>query len=96
MANTSYNIRLDESLKNKAFSVFESYGLTPAQAIKLFLNQVAETNTIPLSFEYHKENIEKIPNQTTLDAIYEACNNDLKRYDNLSDMIKDIENWQEQ
>ena len=52
MSTTNYNIRLDHELKEKAFSVFESYGLTPSQAIKLFLNQVAETNTVPLSFDY--------------------------------------------
>ena len=52
MSTTNYNIRLDQELKEKAFSVFESYGLTPSQAIKLFLNQVAETNTVPLSFDY--------------------------------------------
>ena len=34
--------------------MFESYGLTPSQAIKLFLTQVAQTNQVPLSFEYQK------------------------------------------
>lgn len=52
MTTTNYNIRLDQELKNKAFAVFESYGLTPSQAIKLFLNQVADTNTVLLSFDY--------------------------------------------
>ena len=52
MTTTNYNIRLDQELKERAFSVLESYGLTPSQAIKLFLNQVAETNTVPLSFDY--------------------------------------------
>nr|WP_015060889.1 type II toxin-antitoxin system RelB/DinJ family antitoxin [Psychrobacter sp. DAB_AL43B]AFF18203.1 RelB-like antitoxin [Psychrobacter sp. DAB_AL43B] len=52
MTTTNYNIRLDQELKDKAFSVLESYGLTPSQAIKLFLHQVAETNSIPLSFDY--------------------------------------------
>ena len=54
MPTTNYNIRLDEALKDRAFSVIESYGLTPAQAIKLFLHQVAETGCIPLDFSYHK------------------------------------------
>jgi RHH-type rel operon transcriptional repressor/antitoxin RelB len=52
MTTTNYNIRLDQELKDKAFAVFESYGLTPSQAIKLFLTQIADTNTIPLSFDY--------------------------------------------
>lgn len=61
MSTTNYNIRLDQELKEKAFSVFESYGLTPSQAIKLFLNQVAETNSVPLSFDY-----QAIPRTNTL------------------------------
>lgn len=54
MTKTNYNIRLDQELKENAFAVFESYGLTPSQAIKLFLTQVAQTNQVPLSFEYQK------------------------------------------
>lgn len=52
MTTTNYNIRLEKELKDNAFAVFESYGLTPSQAIKLFLTQVAQTNTVPLSFDY--------------------------------------------
>ena len=52
MTTPNYNIRLEQELKDSAFSVFESYGLTPSQAIKLFLSQVAQTNTVPLSFDY--------------------------------------------
>ena len=29
MTTTNYNIRLDQELKENAFAVFESYGLTP-------------------------------------------------------------------
>ena len=54
MTTTNNNIRLDQELKENAFAVFESYGLTPSQAIKLFLTQVAQTNQVPLSFEYQK------------------------------------------
>ncbi|WP_373819268.1 type II toxin-antitoxin system RelB/DinJ family antitoxin [Glaesserella sp.] len=75
MATTNYNIRIDQNLRDRAFSVFESYGLAPAQAIKLFLNQVADTRTIPLSFTHNADKIDdrpKIPNATTLAAIQEA------------------------
>lgn len=57
MASTNFNIRLEQSLKDRAFPVIESYGLTPAQAFKLFLNQVAETNTLPLSFDYRQNRL---------------------------------------
>ncbi len=62
MKTTNYNIRLDQELKDKAFAVFESYGLTPSQAIKLFLNQVADTNTVPLSFDYKSKTNDCISN----------------------------------
>lgn len=69
MTTTNYNIRLDKDLKDRAFSVFEGYGLTPSQAIKLFLNQVADTNTVPLSFDY-----QPTPSASTLSAIAELEN----------------------
>lgn len=60
MSTTNYNIRLDQELRDHAFAVFESYGLTPSQAIKLFLTQVAETNTVPLSFDYHSKPVNSV------------------------------------
>ena len=71
MTTTNYNIRLDKDLKDRAFSVFESYGLTPSQAIKLFLNQVADTNAVPLSFDY-----QPTPNSQTRVAMKEMESGD--------------------
>lgn len=45
---SSYTFRVDKDLRDQAFEVFESYGLKPAQAIKLFFRQVAQTKTIPV------------------------------------------------
>ncbi|MBP3195175.1 MAG: type II toxin-antitoxin system RelB/DinJ family antitoxin [Cardiobacteriaceae bacterium] len=42
-------------MKNKAFPIIESYGLTPAQVIKLLFRQIAETRVLPLSFDYLAE-----------------------------------------
>ena len=69
MTTTNYNIRLDQDLKDRSFSVLESYGLTPSQAIRLFLNQVADTNAIPLSFDYQQPKL----NAQTLAAISEVA-----------------------
>ena len=49
MATTNFNLRLEQDLRDRAFPVFERYGLSASQAFKLFLTQVAETNKIPLS-----------------------------------------------
>lgn len=80
MTTTNYNMRIDKDLKEKAFSVFESYGLTPSQAIKLFLNQVADTKKVPLSFDYqsqlHTEQpVEKISNDKHIKALQDELNN---------------------
>ena len=67
--STNFNIRMDEDLKEQAFPVIESYCLTRAQAVKLFLRQIADTRVIPLSFDYKAG---YIPNSLTQRAIEEA------------------------
>lgn len=49
MTVINYNIRFEKELIDNTFAVLGSYGLTPSQAIKLFLTQVAQTHSIPLS-----------------------------------------------
>lgn len=53
MTAVNFNMRLDQDLKDRAGEVLESYGLTTAQAVKLFLTQIVKTNTVPLSFDYN-------------------------------------------
>jgi len=72
MATTNFNLRLEQELRDRAFPVFERYGLSASQAFKLFLNQVAETNKIPLSFDYVES--EPTPNSITKKALLEAKN----------------------
>lgn len=45
--SVSYQIRLSDDEKTAAFSVFRELGITPAQAVRLFLRQVVETRSIP-------------------------------------------------
>ena len=50
MARQSYyQIRLSDTEKSEAFNVLQELGMTPAQAIRLFLKQVVETRSIPFS-----------------------------------------------
>ena len=72
MATTNFNLRLEQDLRDKAFPVFERYGLSASQAFKLFLTQVAETNKIPLSFDYAED--DNVPNSVTRKALLEAKN----------------------
>lgn len=70
---TSYTFRLDEQLKQEAFSVFKSYGLSPSQAIKMYLQQVVSTNSIPVQLDYQ-------PNKTTIRAMEDAKNGNVETY----------------
>ena len=96
MSSINFNIRMDESLKERAFPIIESYGLTPAQAVKLFFNQRANTRSIPLSFNYDN----RVPNEATRQAMLEAvarrASGDMgKGYTDLNEMMRDIQEWQE-
>lgn len=75
MANI--NIRVDDDLKKQSFAVIERFGMTPSQAFKMFLTQIAYTNTIPLSLDYQNINYEANP--TTMQAIEDYRKN--KKYD---------------
>lgn len=69
--NSTYQLRLDEDLKQQAFSVFHDLGMTPAEGMRIFLTMVVKTQSIPFPIE-HK------PNQETIQVIEEA-----KRGENL-------------
>ena len=97
MTTANYTIRIDQELRDRAFAVPEHYGLPPAQAFKLFLKQIADTQTVPLSFDHHAN---RIPNAVTRRALEEAIENRKngtlgKGYSSLDEMMKDIQEWQE-
>lgn len=48
----AYSFRVPEDIKNQAFEVIKNYGLTPTQAINMFLREIALTHTIPLRLDY--------------------------------------------
>lgn len=83
---TTLNIRLDDTLKQNAFAVIESYGLTPSQTIRLLLKQIADTGNIPLDFEraLRYEN-----NSDTMTAIDDARAGKLTTYHSLDDLMAD-------
>lgn len=94
MTLATYQINLDEQLYSQADEVFASYGLSPAQAIKLFFNQVAFTKAIPLSFNYQQATTDEfIPNEATYQAILagreEYKNGQLTRYQ-LDDFMQSL------
>ncbi len=88
MTTVNYNIRIDKELRDKAFSVLERYGLPPSQAVKIFLNQIARTNSIPLSFDYEKQ-----PNAITQRAIDELENGKGTSYNSLDDLLAEHDDY---
>mgnify|MGYP001756883238 CR=1 FL=1 len=84
---STINIRLDDTLKNDAFAVINSYGLTPSQTIRLFLKQIADTGNIPLNFERALcyEN-----NHDTMNAINDARKGNLDTYDSVDELLADL------
>lgn len=84
MTTSNINIRVDDGLRSQATEIFSSYGLTTAQAIKLFLNQVVNTQKVPISFDYHH----RTPNADTLQAMAAAKSGNVTTYDSLENFIK--------
>ena len=85
----AYSIRIDDELKEKAFPIIEKYGLTPAQAIKLFLKQVADRKILPLSFNYQADE----PNEETKQAMLAADKglNDCYEVNSVEELAKVME-----
>ncbi len=84
MSYTNFNMRLDNELKADVYPVFERYGLTPSQAVRLFFTQVANTRKIPLSFDWAGD----IPNKETVAAIKELENGGGTTYDRAEDAMQ--------
>lgn len=91
MTAVNYNIRIDKELRDEAFAVLESYGLPPSQAIRLFLNQVARTGTVPLSFDYAVKPIAYEQNALTMQAVTEARDGKMTRYHSSDELLGDID-----
>lgn len=73
MTTVNFNVRIDKQLKDDANAIFEEYGMTMAQAFRMFLTSVAKTRAVPLSLDYQS--------QSTLDAINELKSGQVKSYD---------------
>ncbi len=89
MPAVNFNMRLDTELKDKVTPILEDYGLTMPQAFKLFLNQIAKTKTVPLSFDYARE-ITLTPKATVklLQSLKEIESGEYTEYETVEEAIK--------
>ncbi|WP_201537383.1 type II toxin-antitoxin system RelB/DinJ family antitoxin [Psychrobacter ciconiae] len=57
MTTVNFNMRLEKELKDETSQIFENYGMTTAQAVRMFLVHVAKTKKVPLSFDYQADDL---------------------------------------
>lgn len=60
--DTTVQFRINSSIKDGAFSVFHEMGISPSEAMRVFITQVYKTRTLPLVISAESENgINSIP-----------------------------------
>ena len=83
--NETLHIRVSQDVKNEVEILLDQMGMSTAEAVNIFLNQVIIYGGIPFAIRA------KIPNETTRQAMYEAENNiNLKKFKNAEDMFKEL------
>ena len=92
MAKTdNLNIRIEPELKKEVEKTLNDLGMNIADAVTVFLKQVVMTNSIPFMIKKPKYNKETIEALKEADAIMEKPE-DYKSYDNVYDIIEEIDN----
>ena len=79
---TAVSFRVPEATKIAAFDVIKSYGLSPSQALNMFLSQIAKTHSIPVSLDY------LTPNANTISAMEELDLGKAEHFDSLETFHK--------
>ena len=72
-------VRLDYKTKKAATSILDKLGMTPSQAVKLFLTKVIMTKSIPFTIEIPPDYVEQLPDE--LSAEVGLAMNDRKKGD---------------
>lgn len=81
-ANAVVRARIDEHIKEEATVVLAAMGLTISDAFRMMLTRVAQEKALP--FE------PLVPNATTLNAMKEARQGNLKSFDSVEDLMADL------
>ena len=89
MAQTvNFNMRLEKELRDEVSVIFENYGMTTAQALRMFLVNVAHTKKVPLTFDYQAEQDDRVPSEKLLRAIAELENGETTTYGSLDEFTQ--------
>ena len=91
MGHTNFNMRLDDALRARAYPVIEQYELTPSQAVRMFLNQIAETGKIPLSFDWAADQLSTTAMQALEQNQAEQARGTSTKFTSLKDLMSSLE-----
>ena len=67
MSTVNFNMPVEKELKDKTSQIFENYGMTTAQAVRMFLVNVDKTKKFRYQFDYQADNL--VLGAETLQAI---------------------------
>jgi DNA-damage-inducible protein J len=84
MSSVTVQSRVHTELRNQAALVFESMGMSTADAIRIFLQQTVNTGRLPF------QPTGKIPNAETIEAMEEARTGKTTRYKNTAVLFDDL------
>jgi DNA-damage-inducible protein J len=84
------NIRIDSGTKNKAKKIAEEIGLDLSSAIKLFLNKMIQTNSIPFEINTGKGRMNNPKYIKSLKKDIEWTKKYGKRYSSTKELLKDL------
>ena len=88
---SNINIRVNEDLKKQASELFEYFGMSLSQAITLFLKQSVNTSSIPFEIKVPQFSDEMLEAIAEAEEIEKHPEN-YKSYNNLAEILEDIEN----
>lgn len=83
VSNALVQARIDGHIKEEAATVLATMGLTVSDAVRLMLTRVAHEKALP--FE------PLVPNQETIAAMRDAREGRVKRFDNVDDLLADLD-----
>ncbi|HEY4516092.1 MAG TPA: type II toxin-antitoxin system RelB/DinJ family antitoxin [Candidatus Paceibacterota bacterium] len=86
--NSTLSIRINKKIKKEAMNVFSKLGLDISSGVKIFLNQVINTRSIPFEPKMHYTMTPK-QERWVIRQVKEAKKNS-KRYTSIEELHRDI------
>jgi len=83
MSKTQTTIRVDEENYIKAKEILSQIGLNYSQAINVFNNMIVINKGLPFEL--------KLPNNDTIQALYELETKNGKTFDNIEELFADLD-----